>query len=293
MIDQVAILIDRARVLRDGGKLYASADALDLAARIDRSRALPMLRLLLDDLAFEDAGIRWRYIPAGTFRMGDDLGDIDERPAHDVDVNGFFLAEAPVSIQDIDITPSEAVDLVPGAIGDIARVNQWPADGRSHGERTPFVGLQHAAAIAVARMVNGRLPTELEWERAARGCFEDAAYPWGDDVPSPARATFGQLQAGPSRACPPNDYGLFAMAGNAWEWCSDLYDAVAYARERPAPRADVVSFVMRGGSFMDAPEALRVSFRASASERAISPNVGVRPARDLPTHERRDDADRS
>lgn len=286
MIDQVAILIDRARVLRDGGKLYASADTLDLAARIDRARALPMLRLLLDDLAFEDAGVRWRYIPAGRFRMGDDLGDIDERPAHDVDVNGFFLAEAPLAIDDVGMTPSQAVNLVQGAIGDIARVNQWPAGVRSHGERTPFVGLQYAAAVAVARMVKGRLPAELEWERAARGCFDDEAYPWGDEAPSPGRATFDQLTLGASRACPPNDYGLFAMAGNAWEWCSDVYDAVAYARESRAPRngpaaTGDVAYVIRGGSFMDAPEALRVSFRASAAERAISPNISVRPARDV------------
>lgn len=285
MIDDVAILIDRARVLRDGGKLHASADALDLAARLDRMRALPMLRLLLDELAFEDAGVRWRYIPAGRFRMGDDLGDIDERPAHDVDVNGFFLAEAPVATDDLAANAQDAMAMVPRRSADIARLNPvHHGTPRPLAERTPFVAMEHDAATVLAQKLGGRLPSETEWERAARGCFEGAAFPWGDEAPNATRAIFESTQAGASRACTPNDYGLFALAGNVWEWCSDVYDAVAYKRERPLQRtssAERPTFVLRGGSFMDAPDALRVAFRASAREHAVSPNIGVRPARDL------------
>jgi sulfatase modifying factor 1 len=282
-IDDVAILVDRARVLRDNGKLHASADALDLAARLDRARVLPMLRLLLDELAFEDAGVRWRYVPAGRFRMGDDLGDLDERPAHDVDVTGFFLAEAPVATDDVAMKYGDAIAMVPHSTADIARLNEFHHDKpRPLADRTPFVAISHDAALVLAKRVGGRLPTEREWERAARGCFEDAAYPWGDDAPSPARATFEVQRASASRACAPNDYGLFALAGNVWEWCADVYDALAYMHpERAAPVVATSSYVIRGGSFMDAAEALRVAFRASANARAVSPCIGVRPARDL------------
>lgn len=286
-LDQIHILLDRARVLRNDDEPYEAANTLDVAARLDRVRALPALRELLDELAFEADGIRWRYIPSGTFRMGDDLGDLDERPAHDVGVEGFFLAEAPVSFEDLGIDASRAHDIAPNALGDIARLNKqlWGAK-QPLDQRVPFVALYHQAAQTIARTVNGRLPTEIEWERAARGCFDGAAYPWGDDAPSATRAIFDTLKIGPSRACAPNDYGLFAMAGNVWEWCSDIYDAVAYARPARAQAATQASasetmFVIRGGSFMDSAEALRVSFRASSRARAVSPCIGVRPARDL------------
>jgi formylglycine-generating enzyme len=282
MIDDVAILIDRARVLRDADKLHAAADALDLAARLDRMRALPMLRLLLDELAFEDAGVRWRYIPAGRFRMGDDLGDLDERPAHDVDVNGFFLAEAPLATDDLAESTQAAFAVVPHQYNaDLARLNRaYPATRRPLADRTPMVGLSHDAARELAKKLGARLPTEVEWERAARGCLEGAAYPWGDEAPSPARAIFDGTEAAPSRACPPNDYGLFAMAGNVWEWCIDAYDLLANTRERRGS-GKAYSLVLRGASFMDAPDALRVAFRASARHNTVSPNIGVRLARDL------------
>lgn len=292
MIDDVAILLEHARTLRADGRVRAAADATDLAARTDRARALPLLRELLDQLAFEDEdGIRWRYVPGGNYRMGDDLGDLDERPARDVDVNGFFMSEAPLALEEHN---SDLRALSPG-LNDVFRLNAVYMMGpqpRPLAERTPLVACTWQMATEIARAVNGRLPTEIEWERAARGCLQDAQYPWGDDAPTPARATFAVLKASASRLCAPNDYGLFAMAGNVWEWCSDVYDALAYARARApdvaaagaAPHADTdvagINRVIRGGSFLDAPEALRVSFRASCRASTTSPNIGIRVVRD-------------
>jgi formylglycine-generating enzyme required for sulfatase activity len=136
--------------------------------------------------------------------------------------------------------------------------------------------------------VEYRLPTEAEWERAARGCFAAAPYPWGyadADVTNADFDRFTQFSILAARAFPPNDYGLFAMAGGVWEWCRDDYDATFYARSpREAPLCqlpgalDPREHVLRGGSWADCAEALRTSFRSSSSHGA-TPNIGFRLVR--------------
>ncbi len=133
-----------------------------------------------------------------------------------------------------------------------------------------------------------RLPSEAEWERAARGCFRNSSFPWGDAPPDSNRADFDRFQEfslRTSRAFPPNDYALFALAGGTWEWCVDDYDATFYARsprESPVCRLSDTGqqreHVLRGGSWADCADALRTSFRSS-SRHGSSPNIGFRLVR--------------
>ncbi len=157
----------------------------------------------------------------------------------------------------------------------------------------PMVAVGWELAERVGRLmstqaVQYRLPTEAEWERAARGCFRGAPFPWGDAPPDATRADFDRFRdfsLRPSRAFPPNDYGLYSMAGGVWEWCADHYDASFYARSPEDSPCCVLpesspqrAHVLRGGSWADCGEVLRVSFR-SASVHGGSPNVGFRLVR--------------
>lgn len=150
------------------------------------------------------------------------------------------------------------------------------------------------------------LPTEAEWERAARGGLADRRYPWGDEPPTPERCDFwrfDEFSVKPMRAFPPNDYGLYGMAGSVWEWTADWYDAEYYRhspRRSPTGPDTGRERVIRGGSWADCAEAVSVSFRMSSPVKSFrrsspanrdreddgpfwrkNPNVGLRLCRKL------------
>lgn len=178
----------------------------------------------------------------------------------------------------------------PGAPGGPARAEEGPP--RFSTKPMVAVGWELAAEVG-RRMSTGavryRLPSEAEWERAARGCFRAASYPWGDAPPMAERADFGRFgrfSLLPSRTFPPNDYGLYAMAGGVWEWCQDHYDADFYrpdAAHAPLctlpPTVPERQHVLRGGSWADCADVLRVSFRF-ASLHGRAPNIGFRLVRE-------------
>lgn len=153
----------------------------------------------------------------------------------------------------------------------------------------PMVSISWADARALGAQLSTaeiqyRLPTETEWEKAARGALIAARYSWGDDPPDPSRCDFGHFgdfHIAPPRAFPRNGYGLHGMCGGVWEWTEDIYDALAYRSDRPpitTARADHEwQRVLRGGSWADCAEAATVSFRMGRRSVSWRSEEGPRP----------------
>jgi formylglycine-generating enzyme required for sulfatase activity len=149
-----------------------------------------------------------------------------------------------------------------------------------------FVSWQQAAAFC--SFAGGRLPTEAEWEKAARGPAPGARrYPWGDASPDCARANMGGCVGDTDRVgrrpAGTSPYGVHDLAGNVWEWVADWYDA-SYYRRSPGvdPRGPAAGSlkVMRGGCWVSGGSSLRVSCRKAELPSTWAPNVGFRCAYD-------------
>jgi formylglycine-generating enzyme required for sulfatase activity len=189
-------------------------------------------------------------VPAGWFRMGWDEGLPDARPAHRVWVDEFRLARTPVT--NAEFAPFLSAS---GGAAPAFRVDPRFADPGQ-----PVVGVtwddavRFCAWLTQERGVAHRLPSEAEWERAARGGLDGARYPWGDEAPGRwfgPRA--GALPAPPTVGRGPvNGYGLTDLAGVVHEWCGDWYaaDAYAHAADRnPTGPATGTRRVSRGGAW--------------------------------------------
>ena len=183
-------------------------------------------------------------IPEGTFQMGSENGNNHERPVHTVHVDAFYMDVYAVTNAQykafVDANPQWQKGRIERRFHDgdylaLWNGNDYPVGKGDH----PVVHVSWYGAMAYARWAGKRLPTEAEWEKAARGGLVGKEYPWGDTIDD-TKANYGYNvgDTTPVGSYPPNAYGLYDMAGNVWEWCLDEYDGNFYAN---APAANPVS----------------------------------------------------
>jgi formylglycine-generating enzyme len=252
---------------------------------------------------------RFVEIPAGEFTMGAADGEDDERPARPVALDRFHIAMHPVTnaqyaefvrntghrAPDVRDLPSFVSPTAEAAFRELASPYVWrggdlPRDRGLH----PVTLVTHADAVAYCVWLGTRLgravrlPSEAEWERAARGGVEGRRYPWGDEI-DPSRSNFLPDSAlkrmrgtRPVGTFPANGFGLHDMTGNVWEWVADWYTPDAYRTLGDANPSGPVSGamrVLRGGSWVthDVLQ-LRCSYRHKVPPDTYAYSVGFRVA---------------
>ncbi len=223
------------------------------------------------------AGGEMVLIPEGTFGMGQ-----KRRTVH---LDAFYLDRAPVTNGEFATflettgyrpTDEDAARFVPQLL--TGKLNKREQDH-------PVAYVSWFDARAFAAWAGKRLPSEAEWEKAARGT-DGRKYPWGRAQPSPLRANYGNNAGGtlPIGSCPEgaSPYGILDLAGNVWEWCEDLDDPAFYEDGPPNnPRNESTGqrLVMRGGSYLFGPQALRTYARTSFEPHYRFAGGGFRCAR--------------
>lgn len=251
-------------------------------------------------------------IPSGTFNMGSDAGGDFEAPAHAVDLDEVWIDEALVTNREylafVEATDhrttaelnGKAWGYRDGKYGEIEKLNwrEYATDDRAD---HPVVLVSWFDAVAYAGWAGKRLPTEAEWEKAARGGLENALYPWGDEEADATRTGFarGPGDVPPTsavRSFPANGYGLFDMVGNVWQWCSDYYGP-AYYTNAPAnnPKGPWKGSLRarRGGSWNVVQSfRLRCANRGTVDPHTTVPNMGFRCAKDAAEYDVIDTTDR-
>jgi sulfatase modifying factor 1 len=269
-----------------------------------------------------------------TYRRGDHHGDghpaDGERPVHEVTVGPFAVDIVPVTNEQfaafVDasgyrteaehfefsavfhlLLAADPDDVLGRAVGApwwmTVRGANWahpegPRSTLAGRADHPVVHVSWNDSLAYCQWAGRRLPTETEWEYAARGGLDGARYPWGDNLleddggwrcniwqgefPVTNTAEDGFVATAPVRSYEPNGFGLWQAVGNVWEWCADWFDAEAYERaSRGAGPGPVLgaSKVMRGGSFLchhSYCNRYRVSARASNTPHSSAANLGFR-----------------
>jgi formylglycine-generating enzyme required for sulfatase activity len=219
---------------------------------------------------FASASVDMVFVPAGDFTMGspEGQGDSDEHPEHTVYLDAFYIDKT-------EVTAAQYQRCVEAGACSATSTGSPCTYGAAGKSDHPINCVEWNQAVDFCRWAGKRLPTEAEWEKAARGT-DGRVYPWGNEEPDCGRLNYQGSVCGtgitapvasyPSGASP---YGALDMAGNVWEWVADRYDGGYYAqspRNNPTgPGSDSLR-VLRGGSGSDVAFSVRVAQRLAHSQ---------------------------
>ena len=254
-------------------------------------------------------GAEMVLIPASEFQMGSShTSDPNEKPVHTVYVDAFYMDVHEVTVRQYNqFVRATGHRPLPDWVSMYS-----PTDWH------PVVAVSWHDAMTYAKWAGKRLPTEAEWEKAARGGFAGQKYPWGNSPPDGTQCNFadkngdnwsldwewknwdrnvddGYTYTAPVGSYPANGYGLYDMAGNVWEWCFDAYDESIYTsslRRNPVAGITITNVVdnsitvnerrvLRGGSWTPHPQNVRSAHRWGRDAHEIGFSFGFRCAKSV------------
>lgn len=231
-------------------------------------------------------------IQGNNFSRGSTSGNRDENPKHMISLNSFFMDIHPVTNEQY----LRFLDFIGGEqdenCNDLIRLKESRIQRRAGTlfiepgyNKHPVVGVTWYGAVNYASWIGKRLPTEAEWEIAAKGGTEDNEFPTGNEI-NKAQANFFSSDTTPVMMYPCNVYGLYDMAGNVYEWCQDWYSYNYYetsSQEPHDPKGPLqgVYRVLRGGCWKSLKLDLRCSHRHRNNPGTVNSTYGFRCALDV------------
>jgi len=219
------------------------------------------------DDVYDDSGLPMRFIPAGEFEMGSsDSAYSEEQPAHTVYLDDFFIDKYEVPNWSYRDCVNEGVCSWPNNTSSVTHSDYFE---NPEYDGYPVIYIDWEMAVTYCEEWRGaRLPTEAQWEKAARGT-DGRSYPWGEDIDSSLtnyNGDVGDTTAIGSYEDGQSMYGVYDMAGNVWEWVADWYDESYYESlgeytENPTGPSNGEFHVLRGGSWVNEGDFVRAFTR--------------------------------
>jgi formylglycine-generating enzyme required for sulfatase activity len=267
-------------------------------------------------------GKKMALIPAGKYIMGSDDDDIkDVAPLHEVYISNFYMDVHETTNEQFakflnEVRPPEGKDnkrwgwvVIRNDLETDERFTWWSTEIAQEDRdyvaleghtNHPALTVSWYAADSYCKWAGKRLPTEAEWEKAARGGLKKKRFPWGDEIPTGGvifdrlwKENLDPAPTGKVGGYYPNGYGLYDMAGNVWEWCADWFYPFYYEEsplENPkGPDMGEIK-VVRGGAWYNHAMALRVAIRNTEHPMNTSDGVGFRCAKDAPGEDEKGEA---
>ena len=225
-----------------------------------------------------------QLVPEGEFTMGSDNGDPDEKPVHAVYLDAYYIDKYEVTNARYKACADDGVCQPPQSTSSNSHLNYY---GNSEFEDYPVLYVDWDMARIYCEWREAQLPTEAQWEKAARGVGENL-YPWGNSIDETFAnynnnlgdtTTIGNYEKGKS------PYDVYDMAGNVWEWVadwySDSYDQSSPAENPLGPDSGQVR-VLRGGAWEQDEYSVRVTYRLKSLPSDVHFTYGFRCARSVP-----------
>jgi eukaryotic-like serine/threonine-protein kinase len=250
------------------------------AASTPKPTPTPVANALPEEIV-DEKGVTMRLVPAGAFFMGSDSGDSDEQPVHTVTLDDYYMDVYEVTNAKYAACMNAGKCSPPKKAESSTRSSYY---GNSQYDTFPVILVDWNRAKTYCEWRGARLPTEAEWEKAARGT-DGRTYPWGYTAPSYSLAKFnskdttavGSYESGKS------PYGMYDMAGNVWEWVADWYGSKYYQTspaENPQGPTSGETRVMRGGPWGSDAGGIRSADRSELVPTDRYSHIGFRCARD-------------